>query len=266
MNHLVSVYSFNQINPNIENGSIFAARPLKHWRKQLYNNGNGSSINRRTNLGIPTDRPGGIIPVASNQINCCVCSCKGAVNIKETPLIYTSSLCDGCRPLKPTTQLKEKVFTDSETYLRSRCLTYDQHITTIPADGINYFSENGRLLDYTNAMIGPQLRNTNNCPASLTNKTPCATTIYKHNNSAYAQQGGVSSSSRMARLKYNISNNNGAAYLSAAGATNVNSGRYQNEPSPSYPVKYKPYQCTTLPRKNGAKTYCSTEYNMSMQE
>jgi hypothetical protein len=265
MNHLVPVYSFNSIDPGIENGSIFAARPLKHWRKQLYIKGNGS-INRRSNLGIPTDRPGGIVPVSGDQIQCCVCACKGALNIKETPLLYTGTLCNNCRPPRPNTQAKEKVFIDNDSYLKSRCLTYEQQLSTIPIDGISYFSAQGIPLDPTNSSTGPQVRDTNNCHVSFNNKSPCTNAIYKPNNTQYAQQGGVSSSSRLMRLKYNISNNNGAAYLSAAGAANINSGRYQNEPSPSYVVKYKPYQCmNNLSRKTGSKTYCQ-EYSMSMQE
>jgi len=88
--------------------------------------------------------------------------------------------------------------------------------------------------------------------------------LYKPTNTQYAQSGGVSSSSRMSRLKYNTLNNYGAASNSASGAKGINRGRYQTEPSPSYQNNLKPQQ-VIVPRKSGDKNGCPSS-NTCMYE
>jgi hypothetical protein len=90
-------------------------------------------------------------------------------------------------------------------------------------------------------------------------------TVYKPSNSQFAQQGGVSSSARLARLKYNTLNNkpvvnngvtvNGSVFNTAAGAMGLNSGLYQLEPTSGYYTKFKP-QASVCHSRNGNKSYC----------
>lgn len=164
-------------------------------------------------------------------------------------------------PIPKLTTLTEKAYTDNSAYLQSRCATYDQKLSVERARRNSYFSAEGRPLEPSSSPSGSQVRETANC---YSHKQPlvCNTTIYKPNNTPFAQQGGVSSSSRLSRLKYNTLNSNGAEYNSAVGAMGVNSGRYQTESSPGYYTKYKP-QPVTSPHKNGRKSFCPNTICMS---
>jgi hypothetical protein len=146
-------------------------------------------------------------------------------------------------------------YTDSTSYLQSRCSTYDQKLAYNPVPTINYFTPEGILIEPSNSPSGTQVHVTNNC-FSICSKNK--STIYKPNNSQFAQQGGVSSGSRLQRLKYNTLNNYGAAFNSATGAVGVNTGRYQSEPSPSYYTKTNP-QPVMVFRKVGKKSYCNIQ-------
>jgi len=244
-------------------GPHFAARPIRHWRKQYSSTsiasagagtGTGTEGNSYVSVGMPMDRPGGL---AHNSYLCT--TCKGAIKIKEATL-QENSVCKSCNPIKPNTQLSETMYNDTKAYLTSRCATYDQRLSTIPNPTGIYFLPSGLAEEPSNSSTGSQIREPNNC---LTHN--CNTVIYKPNNVQYAQQGSVSSSSRITRLKYNHFNQNGAAYNSAAGAVGINSGRYQTEASPSYYNKYKP-QKVNYPYKVGTKTYCKTEYSLCANE
>ena len=245
---------------NSGSGPHVAARPIRQWRKQYSSTsagagtGAGTEGNSNASVGMPMDRPGGL---ANNSYLCT--TCKGAIKFKEEPL-QENSPCKTCNPIKPNTQLSETMYNDTKTYLTSRCATYNQQLSTIPNSAGIYFLPNGLAVEPSNSPTGSQIREPNNC---LTRK--CETVIYKPNNVQYAQQGGVSSSSRIARLKYNNLNQNGAAYNSAAGAVGINSGRYQTEASPSYYNKYKP-QKVNYPYKVGTKSYCKTEYSLCANE
>jgi len=210
------------------------------------------------------DRPGGIIPVASSTIQCS--TCRGSIPTKVETI--NDSTCSKCQTTLTNTSFSNNdnnnnnnnnnnAYNDTSSYLQSRCLTYNQNISTERVSSINYFSNEGIPIEPSDTPQGTQLRRTSSCysykPQPLCNNT----TIYKPNNVQYAQQGGVSSSSRISRLKYNTLNNNGADSSSALSAMNTNSGHYLTEPSPSYYVKNKP-QKVLFPHRNGARTHCIT--------
>lgn len=241
MNHLFAAY---QKNSATGEGTHFAARPLKHWRKQ-YETTVGYS---RAATGMPMDRPGGLVPVASPAIECA--TCKGALPAKET--VFKVVTCTACEPTLGKVRPLNTAYTNNTAYLQSRCTTYDQKLSLTPVPGIAYFSQSGIPLEPTDDQSGPQVREPANCLAPL--PLGCSI-IYKPNNTQFAKQGGVSSSARLSRLKYNTLNQYGAEYQSANGAMNVNSGRYQVEPSPSYYNKYKP-QPVVFFYKPGTRTAC----------
>lgn len=251
MNNIVPVYAYNN-----GDGPRFAARPIRHWRKQ-YVRGNSISSMSSMSVGMPMDRPGGIGTVANAAIHCSTCS--GAVSLKEDD-VQELSTCKSCNPIKPNTQISEKMYNDTKAYLSSRCLTYDQKLSTTKNPDATYFSPEGIPSEPSDSALGSQVRETNNCY-----NYNCFNTIYKPNNSQFAQQGAVSSGSRLARLKYNTLNRNGAVFNSAIGAVGINSGLYQTEASPSYYTKNKP-QRVMVPYKRGTKSYCRTEYSMCMYE
>ena len=253
MNHLFASYQKNSANGD---GIRFAARPIQQWRKQ-YQTSLGYS---RAATGMPMDRPGGFVPVATPTIQCR--TCRGALPAKVE--VFKDAKCTVCQPItRKVKPLLATAYTDNVAYLQARCVTNDQKLSTEPVATITYFSAGGQPLEPSPASNGPQVRETVNCFTS----SACSTTIYKPNNSQFAQQGGVSSSARIARLKYNTLNNNGAEYQSATGALGVNSGRYQVEPSPAYYNKYKP-QPVAFPHKTGTRTYCpsanTTCYDMTV--
>jgi len=245
MYRAVPTLTFNS-NSNII-GNEFKARPLKQWRKQLLRSQSSSS---NVSMGMPMDRPGGSAP--SN--NACNQACHGTALLEER--IGKDSPCTSCGPIKLITSLSDTHYTDNNAYMQSRCIKYEQRLAYNPVSFITYISASGNAIEPSDSPNGTQVRETNNCygissisgisgiSSNYTPLTPCNTTIYKPNNSQFAQQGGVSSGSRISRLKYNTLNNNGSAYQSASGAVGVNTGYYQTEPSPSYYTKLKPQKPT----------------------
>ena len=255
MNHLFASYQKNTAIGG-HDGNRFLARPINGWRKQ-YQTTTGYS---RASVGMPMDRPGGMVPVESEYIQCA--TCKGSIPTKvET---RNDSDCYSCnKNIKNinNVQLSDKHYNNTSAYLQSRCSTYSQNISTSRVPSIEYFSEDGAPINPTDSDNGTQVRETKNC---YNYKPPlsCNTTIYKPNNVQYAEQGSVSSSSRIYRLKYNTLNNNGLDY-SAKTAMNENSGRLQSHPSPSYFVKYKPQQ-NVYYHRTGALTVCPSENTICM--
>ena len=267
--NIVPTYTFRANDDEAILGNRFSARPLKQWRKQLQAT-NGLLSYRRASVGMPMDRPGGA--TATSQATCK--QCNGANELKE--IVHKNSLCTSshvtCTITRTSISVSDQSYTDSAAYLQSKCTTYDQKLASNPvATGITYFSPSGFPLEPTNSPTGSQVRETNNCYSlnncfsNTTTPVKCNTTIYKPNNSQFAQQGGVASGSRIARLKYNTLNNYGAEYNSALGAVGVNTGRYVTEPSPAYYNKLKP-QKFVVPRKFGSSTYCPTDYSICTNE
>jgi len=252
MNHLFASYQKN-IAIGGHDGNRFLARPINSWRKQ-YQTTTGYS---RASVGMPMDRPGGVVPVKSEYIQCE--TCKGSLPIKVETI--NDSDCYSCKKIINNVQLSDKHYTDTSSYLQSRCSKYHQNISTGRVSSIEYFSQDGKPINPSDSENGTQVRETKNC---YNHKPPlsCNRTIYKPNNVQYAQQGGVSSSSRISRLKYNTLNNNGLDY-SAKTAMNENSGRLQSHPSPSYFVKYKP-QPIVYSHRTGALTVCPSENTVCM--
>lgn len=268
MNHLFASYH-RQILENRDEGTRFTARPLKQWRKQ-YQSLLGYS---RAATGMPMDRPGGLVPVATKAIQCLTCNGTLAARVN----VFKNPVCNSCQPKSydygaPYTSFKKNIndtrfsdttFTNNKAYLQSRCVTYDQKLNLEAVPSNQYFSAEGIPLEPSDSPTGSQVREMVNCFAPQ--PIICKTSIYKPNNSQFAQQGGVSSSSRLARLKYNTLNNvpvnnngyiyKGSVFNTAAGAMGLNSGLYQVEPSPSYYTKAKP-QPTVCQRRYGTKSYC----------
>jgi hypothetical protein len=91
LNHLFATYVFQKPLDNVDSGTRFAARPLKHWRKQ-YQNKLGYS---RASAGMPMDRPGGLV-ASSPTIQST--TCRGSFPMKLT--IFKDSGCKSCHPIK----------------------------------------------------------------------------------------------------------------------------------------------------------------------
>jgi hypothetical protein len=307
-------------------GPSFAARPIKHWRKQLVTVNNSSRA--RPGIGMPMDLPGGSVYLGDTEENTDCTKCldyltgsdefsQGAEttglkdNILRTNTIDPTSnliydcvnnkpVCIACNPenniIKPaTTVLSKKYYTDTRSYLKSRCVTYDQKLSTNPVPGVEYFSADGQPLYPDDSLLGPQVRATQNCFKNCNicskcsvcptcniagtvcsnvssclnfgNNTTCYTTpsitIYKPNNRQFAVQGAVSSGARIDRLKYNTITTNGGSFYTAWGAAGANAGRYQGTTNGPYFLKNKVNICQPQQyHKNGNKRICEPQpYN-----
>ena len=229
-------------------GTSFAARPIKQWRKQLVPNPN-SGISRSSAVGMPMDLPGGSVYLGATT-DCHANLSELFSSTKNTIFNQSKDLsgnCVGCNPettviKSAVTLLKKDYYSDTKGYLQSRCQTYDQKLSTIPIpeNKNNYIDPTTHNpIPSSNSSSGSQVYYTNNCSKKCTNNNSRVTTIYKPNNSQYSQQGAVSSSSRLTRLKYNTITKNGNSFKSAWGHEGANAGKYQGTSDSPYFLKTK---------------------------
>ena len=102
--------------------------------------------------------------------------------------------------------------------------------TLLPANRASLYD-----IAYPNSMEGNQFKTGSVKPGI---GTPYVPLYYKPSNSKFAKQGGVDSSSRLARLKYDIITNSANTYMTAYGKQTANALAY-GVPGPSYSIKEK---------------------------
>lgn len=151
---------------------------------------------------------------------------------------------------------------NTASYLESRCKTFEKNILGIadPDTITNY--PNGKITWPDDTDKGPQVRIASNCHRKEKNNinNPNGNSckykiIYKPNNIKFGKQGGVSSSSRIQRLKYDRLTNNGSQFISSRGATETNDGLFLFDAMSQYFIKTK-YQSFITRRKPGNHTNC----------
>ena len=182
--------------------------------------------------------------------------------VDESYEIITSvydTACIACNP--ENNRIKSGICTLSQSYyetrsgyLQSRCRTAAQRLSTTKKAGCVYYANVNNVpfqfLYPTNAPNGPQVYQSKNCsnPKTYNNNAlnqPAnnyCSTIYKPNNTQFAQQGAVSGSTRLQKLKADTITTNGFSFYSAYGATMANAGNFQGtNPSNNYYVKNRNY-------------------------
>ena len=102
--------------------------------------------------------------------------------------------------------------------------------TLLPANRASLYD-----IAYPNSMEGNQFKTGSVKPGI---GTPYVPLYYKPSNSKFAKQGGVDSSSRLARLKYDIITNSANTYMTAYGKQTANALAY-GVPGPSSSIKEK---------------------------
>lgn len=257
------------------NGPDFKARPIKHWRKRLIpapNSGSGNSA-----VGMPMNRPGSEVFLGKKSVSNCVSFSGSPALITKSSLVseeYNSlysnpgdkffdisnnkMACIACNPqaniIKPaSTLISKKYYSDRAAYLKSRCKTFAQNISGNPVQGIQYLNGTNPVWA-SDSPSGSQVYSTSDC-CSTTGTT--STLIYKPNNQQYATQGAVQASDRIARLKMNTINKNGASFVNAWGASAANAGAYHGDTGAPYFMKSLKNQPNCVPvRRNGDKTVC----------
>lgn len=248
-------------------GSWRITRPIKHWRKQLQPENVSGYSRYSTSI---QEQPG------SNTVTGKGCR-SGNVLHTDISLNHTtenshtetvigphnSTKCISCiKRIKPTAGLNTVPINsqnpstaptqtynfDTKSYLRSRNKSYNSNRSGNMKHNINYsiLSPNGCCaipLPYTNYPNGPQVR------ASMVNTNVCSATsldvIVKPNNQQYFQQGAVSSSSRLHRLKHNTVTSNALSYKTAWGAAAASAGKYSENGKSPYFIKSKNNVCNS---------------------
>ena len=198
----------------------------------------------------------------------------GQIDVPSDPIIaapddyhiYTGvfdTACIACNPenniiKSGITTLSQSYYSSMSEYLQSRCRTYAQReSTTKLPDGTYYPSATNNVpfifLYPNNDPRGPQVYEPKNCanPKIYNNNalnTPpnnYCSSIYKPNNTQFAQQGAVSGSTRIQKLKSDTITSNGFSYYSAYGATMANAGNFQGtNTSNNYFVKNRNFPLT----------------------
>ena len=224
-----------------------APNPIRHWRKQLQpEQGNATGY---ISVGQVMDRPGGSVVLNYNSPTCNPLLCQSSLttyvpanyvkpldplncwtapsNIYE-PTIVKKVICDPEQRARTasryaSTNLSKKYYTTGKEYLRARVKLHSQNQTLSQIPGNTYVSSDNQPSAKTQPIAansyvpptdskttGSQLYNSVNCP---TGDGLCPQVIYKPNNYLFSVEGAVSSSSRIARLKYNAITKNNVNYL-----------------------------------------------------
>ena len=203
--------------------------PIKQWRKQLAPSVGNSVIQSHATLqalenGVKTD------------MNLCK---------SYNDVLYVDT-CNGVSGSNPcvtgsfnirrsaSTIINKEFCWNSKQYLQSRCKTYDQNQTLGENTGMD--TGNGTKYKYF--------------AASCTTKpdgTVCKPIIHKPNNKEFKQQGGVSSSARIAKLKYDT----------IRGSTNKYDSLLANLDSSSHILNRKPVPCKGW-RVKGKRPYSAS--------
>ena len=216
----VPTYTRTTEVPNQENGPQFKARPIKHWRKQLIPNApRGVSVSNQMCM----DKPGGTVYLGVRGADCFARNQLGLTgpevvqedilkpSLGATTDYCISPACKGPIIRRAKTLLKSNYYSDTKGYLRSRCVTYDQKLSSNRAPNVQYVGANGEALNPTDAPNGPQVRLTQSCASKCQGNQAQGSqlrveTIHKPNNRQFYTQGGVDSSARIERLKLNTLN------------------------------------------------------------
>ena len=253
------------------------ARPLKHWRLQLNNNTKSSN---KASIAALIDRPGQTINLATNETGCLDNPESNFVkqyiltdfviqrpipSDKFDDLNKNTLVCVACNPennvIKSAVSLLNKdYYTDTSAYLKSRVKTFNQLASFVKKPDIQYIDpETGVALYPSDTNNGPQDFNTTQ---SSDKCVKAVRTIYKPNNSSFAQQGAVDGGSRIARLKYDTITKNGASFRTAYGQQGANAGKYSSSPEAPFFLKSKVNVCKPFHRNGNKTTNCMVFTNI----
>ena len=260
-------------NPSEYASPFGKARPLKQWRLQLNNN---TTTHNNASIATLIDRPGQSISLATDITDCQACLDSSSNFVKQyiirdfviqppipsdkfNDISNETVVCVACNPennvIKSAVSLLNKnYYTDTSAYLKSRVKTFDQRASFVKNPDIEYVDPATGLPLYPNDTYnGPQNFNTTQS-CDYSGKT--VTTIYKPNNTSFAQQGAVDGGSRVARLKYNTITKNGASFRTAYGQQGANAGKYSSTPEAPFFLKSKVNICMPFHRNGNKTTTC----------
>ena len=253
--------SIQKNNPAISQNNIFLTPPLKIYRKEIAS-ANIENCNPRISTSIDEmNSPGGYLvnPIPSNAGILNTLDINLTTNQTERPGSCSSFTTNGVcldpganalnrvrsagmvRKIINYGKITEPYCTTSQQYLATRGKLFTQNQYNFLRKG-NSISKPGSASSAGNEYavnVG-----INYCAENAPNSF--IPVYYKPNNSQFSQEGGVSSSARLARLKYDTITNNGASYTKAYGSAVGNALSY-GVTSDTYTIKDKigyPNICT----------------------
>lgn len=180
-------------------------------------------------------RSAGMIRKNSNQYTS-IGGSGSRVGGNATPFGPTTSRC-ACGafvgvPLQDVMTPINQYYTSTQQYLTSRTKGYDQN------NYHNIKSGDASAKPGTNQSLNNVYGSNNNIPYCPNAQALFSPVYYKPNNSKFAQEGGVSSSARITRLKYDTITSNAALLAAAFGPQTANALAYGG-PEETYTLKDK---------------------------
>jgi hypothetical protein len=274
--------TFSEINAVVQKNSnnlsttfesIFKAMPVKHYRREIHNSTTTPvHVKRSTSIALSMEIPGGTTVESGasticadpqkNKLHFVLENTKQPCNSCDDTVIGSGSLTmsqadNARRRVRSAGMNRPKYNTNKnnrpenyrsmDQYLKGRNRTFQQ----------NQFN-NLRIENPSNSSDNVYSSNTIqycNNGGSATNYVPV---YYKPNNTKFATQGAVDSSSRLARLKYDTITDVGGSMRTAFGSHTANALAY-GVPSNGYTIKDKmgyPNKCTPIIKKDGTLKIC----------
>jgi hypothetical protein len=162
------------------------------------------------------------------------------------PQTQTSSFC--CneekkarrRALPASTKLNKNYYTSLQQYRENRCQTYDQRAFNFVSNSAFVpGAKPGSALALSNTYFANCQPNIIMNENSLTSFSGCRSVIYKPNNPQYAQQGAVSSSTRLLKLNVTTIEKNAASFKKNAQGVKITTSNITSSAQPGVPFIYK---------------------------
>jgi hypothetical protein len=225
-------------------------RPIKHARRgRSFVIGEENRVNRSSTGGTlvrqMVDIPGGynvsqnlcrgIGVVASYYPN------NAYLTENPDPNTQTKTFCCNAeqkarrRAMYASTNIKKNYYTTLQQYRENRCMTYDQRAFNFASGSYDKDVDakpGGPLAAQNTYVANCQPINEYNDGVEIINRSSCKPVVYKPNNYKFAQQGAVSSSTRLLKLNVetiNRSSNNGALKNKVPNLCNPPVRRFQNK-------------------------------------
>lgn len=206
-------------------------RPIKHARRgRSFIGGEENRVNRSSTGGTlvqqMVDIPGGYSVSQNSCVGISVVASYYPNNayLTENPDSNTQTKTFCCnaeqkarrRAMYASTNIKKNYYTTLKQYREDRCMTYDQRAFNFASGSYDKDVDakpGGPLAAQNTYVANCQPTNEYYDGVEIINRSNCKPVVYKPNNYKFAQQGAVSSSTRMLKLNVetiNRSSNNGA--------------------------------------------------------
>lgn len=242
-NQVLKTIRKNENNSVISHENLHNAPPLKIYRKEI----TSSNTNKSSRLGItinsfeiPNGYTSHVNDISNNlpttYIDSQTIDDKNYCTNAENGVCFSPQQ-NAKRRIRTSGVIKNNYNMDTKQYLQRRNLSFEQNQFN--------FLQNG------NSAVKPgsaaSLLNTYTMQSNPTTDCNKNTVVYKPNNSQFSQNGAVSSSSLIARKKYNVITSNAHEYLLPYGAAvadamsyGINDSIYTYKSKLAFPVKRTP--------------------------